>query len=149
MAFWKKSEDPWDQDPSKRRSAAAAPGPAEREPGLLDRLKDWNEGRKAEKAREETLPAPIPCPWCGRDMEVWYIWNTRGGVYLSRSRPGLLSSGLAVGNRDLLDQGNPLVAPYKTVWCCENCGRLTAELPPERETLAFPAQAGEEQEEGE
>ena len=36
MAFWKKSEDPWDIDPNQRRTASE---PAEKAPGLLDTLR--------------------------------------------------------------------------------------------------------------
>ena len=40
MAFWKKSEDPWDIDPDERRLASE---PAEKAPGLLDTLRgDWD-----------------------------------------------------------------------------------------------------------
>lgn len=40
MAFWKKSEDPWDIVPNQRRTASE---PAEKAPGLLDTLRgDWD-----------------------------------------------------------------------------------------------------------
>ena len=58
MPFWKKSEDPWDVEPEKRRPVPAENG--EKGPGLLDQLQDWNEARKAEKARREAPPPPIP-----------------------------------------------------------------------------------------
>ena len=52
MAFWKKSEDPWDIDPDERRLASE---PAEKAPGLLDTLRGigtlcrWN-GRRNGKS---------------------------------------------------------------------------------------------------
>ena len=66
MAFWKKSEDPWDVDPARAR--------AKREPieTPLDTLRDWNEERKAKAAEKqaelEAQPKEV-CPWCGREME--------------------------------------------------------------------------------
>ena len=92
MAFWKKSEDPWDLEPDKRRPAAEE---EEAEKGsddgsLLQDLRAWNETRKAEKARRETPPVPIPCPWCGKEMEVGYLCGGRDYVRLVRQRPGLL-----------------------------------------------------------
>ena len=58
MAFWKKSEDPWDIDPNQRRTASE---PAEKAPGLLDTLRgdwdamraEWQETRESEASAGE------------------------------------------------------------------------------------------------
>ena len=137
MAFWNKSEDPWDRKPEKRQAptdwTAEETGP---EPGLLDRLKDWNEARKAEQARKaaEETPDPIPCPWCGKLMEVRYLWGGRG-IYLGKKRPGFFSSGMDGENWDFCDEGNLISGVYKTAWYCKDCRKLVAKLPPEPESL--------------
>ena len=127
MAFWNKSEDPWDRKPERRQApadwTAEEKGP---EPGLLDRAKGWNEGRKAEKAEGETPPAPIPCPWCGKKMGLRYLW---GGVYLSKKKPGVWASGLSPDNWGLCDEGNPFTGSYKTAWFCEDCRKLVVDVP--------------------
>ena len=67
MAFWNKSEDPWDLDPDKRRPAAGEEAAEKKadDGSLLQDLRTWNEARKEKKARRQTPPAPIPCTWCG------------------------------------------------------------------------------------
>jgi hypothetical protein len=92
MAFWKKSEDPWDWEPKKQpipRETGSEPGDGAS--GLLDELRDdfqdWNENRKAAKARRETPPEPIPCPWCGQPMEPGYLIGGRDAWYGSAPAP--------------------------------------------------------------
>ena len=70
MPFWKKSEDPWDIDPSKRRPA---PKPAEKAPGLVDTIREeWDAMQKERQEKREKLKLPPEkCPWCGKDM-AWY-----------------------------------------------------------------------------
>ena len=68
MPFWKKSEDPWDIDLSKRRPA---PKLAEKAPGLVDTIREeWDAMQKErqEKRKKLDLP-PEKCPWCCKDME--------------------------------------------------------------------------------
>ena len=73
MAFWKKSEDPWDIDPDERRLASE---PAEKAPGLLDTLRgDWDAMRAEwQEKREKLRLPPEKCPWCGKDMEQGFLW---------------------------------------------------------------------------
>ena len=77
MAFWKKSEDPWDIDPDERRLASE---PAEKEPGLLDTLRgDWDAMRAEwQETRESLKLPPEKCPWCGKDMEQGFLMGGRG-----------------------------------------------------------------------
>ena len=77
MAFWKKSEDPWDIDPDERRLASE---PAEKAPGLLDTLRgDWDAMRAEwQEKREKLRLPPEKCPWCGKDMEQGFLMSGRG-----------------------------------------------------------------------
>lgn len=135
MAFWKRSEDPWDLDPDKRRSTVREEN-TEQDPdagSLLDDLRAWNEERKAQKARRETPPAPIPCPWCGKEMEVGYLIGGRDAVRLVRERPGALR----ITNPDatLYIRGDGTFwCDYKIVWTCGDCRKLVADLPEPEET---------------
>ena len=54
MAFWKKSEDPWDMRPKPVGTVSPADPDQDEEPeNLVASLKAWNEARKEEKARKE------------------------------------------------------------------------------------------------
>lgn len=77
MAFWKKSEDPWDIDPDERRLASE---PAEKAPGLLDTLRgDWDAMQvEWQEKREKLRLPPEKCPWCGEDMEQGFLMSGRG-----------------------------------------------------------------------
>ena len=77
MAFWKKSEDPWDIVPNQRRTASE---PAEKAPGLLDTLRgDWDDMRAEwQETRESLKLPPEKCPWCGKDMEQGFLMGGRG-----------------------------------------------------------------------
>ena len=134
MAFWKKSDDPWDRKPGRRQTPAdwnaEETDPA---PGLLDQLKDWNEGRKAgqtRKAAEET-PAPIPCPWCGRDMETGQLTGSRG-VFWAAGFPTTREKWIGSAQRKQIRVDTEGVFyTYRTAWFCENCRRLVADFPEE------------------
>jgi hypothetical protein len=135
MSFLKKSEDPWDRKPGQTPTVQEPP---EKKENPLDSLKQWNDDRKAEKARKEaeSAPEPIPCPWCGKRMEARYLWAGRG-VFLSAKKPGLFSSGLSSDNRDICDEGNPLTGGYKTAWYCPDCYKLVVDLPDVLSGTAF------------
>ena len=125
MAFWKKSDDPWDMDPAKER--------AKREPieTPLDALRDWNEERKAKAAAKqaelEAQPKEI-CPWCGREMERGYFPGGRDGITW---RPGFLTARAAwigppreVRKRSLRVNDEGDFTTYKTVWYCGDCEKM-------------------------
>ena len=61
MAFWKKSEDPWDIDPNQRRTASE---PAEKVPGLLDTLRGglgrYADGMAGDTGKAETAVGEMP-----------------------------------------------------------------------------------------
>ena len=99
MAFWKKSEDPWDIDPAKQRRSVPVKE-EEKGPGLLDQFQDWNEARKEEKARKEQPLPPMTCPWCGKEMEPAYLNGGRDGVYWHKERPEVLFGNLEAERLD-------------------------------------------------
>lgn len=132
MAFWKKSEDPWDINPEKQRPVLTE---EEKGPGLLDQLQDWNEARKAEKAKREAPLPPMTCPWCGKEMETGYIMGQ--GVWWAPGRPGALekwagASGAAGAVQ--VDTEGGLMAPYRTAWVCRDCGKMALDLPDAADT---------------
>ena len=146
MAFWKKSEDPWDIDPEKRKKqttaafwendapaetdpVGAASGRPEEEPrgqSLGESIKGFFGGKK-----EDAPITPEKCPWCGKDMEwgridggrdysvMWRNWKPRG--FLGLSQPD------NAREIDLLDEGDGLWC-YKTIWYCRDCGKMTLEI---------------------
>ena len=152
MAFWKKSEDPWDIDPEKRKKqttaafwendapaetdpVGAASGRPEEEPrgqSLGESIKGFFGGKK-----EDAPITPEKCPWCGKDMEwgridggrdysvMWRNWKPRGflGIFQPEDAREI----------DLLDEGDGLWC-YKTVWYCRDCGKMTLEIKNARNT---------------
>lgn len=128
MAFWKKSEDPWDWEPDKRRPVTVTEAEeTEKEArNPLERLKDWNEERKAKKA-EPPLP-PLSCPWCGKEMAQGYLVSGRGPVVLSKSNPSsVLWSSMGSDCMTISDEG--FLTAYRPCWFCEDCRRLVADIP--------------------
>ncbi len=124
MPFWKKSEDPWDQKPEKRRLE-----PKEPKESPIDSLKRWNEERKAEaKEREEAkrLP-PEKCPWCGKDMEQGYLLTGRDTI---RWYPGIYKYKFALfysGGLRIDTQGD--FTKYRITWLCRNCKKMVFDMP--------------------
>ena len=152
MAFWKKSEDPWDIDPEKRKKQTTAAfwendAPAETDPvgaasgrpeeaprgqSLGESIKGFFGGKK-----EDAPITPEKCPWCGKDMERGYIDGGRDYSVMWRNwRPrGLLGIFQPEDAReiDLLNEGDGLWC-YKTVWYCRDCGKMTLEIKNARNT---------------
>ena len=74
MAFWNKSEDPWDIDPDERRLASE---PAEKAPGLLDTLRgDWDDMRAEWQETRESLKLPPErsAPGAARTWSRGSLW---------------------------------------------------------------------------
>ena len=126
MPFWKKSEDPWDMDPEKKRRKAApafeAPARPEEENGEEESLLSELAGLFAKK--EEEPEEPVPCPYCGEMMKTVYL-KGNNGVYWSETKPGFLS---AFDEAWLLsDEG--VLTGYKTCRLCEACRKLIVDIP--------------------
>lgn len=125
MAFWKKSEDPWDVDPARAgRNREPVENP-------LDTLRDWNEERRAKaaarQAEREARPKEV-CPWCGREMERGYIISGRGDLIW---RPGWMTARSAwvgppreVREHSLRVDDEGDFISYKTVWYCGDCEKM-------------------------
>ena len=132
MAFWKKSEAPWDMEPRPVGTVSPAAPDRDQEPeSLLDSLITWNEARKAEKARKEPPPPPIPCPWCGKEMEAGYIMGNRG-IWWAPGRPGAWAKWAGAGEASgavQVDTEGGLMASYRTAWVCRDCRKMTLNLP--------------------
>ena len=125
MAFWNRSEDPWDGDPPRP--------PAEGSPAVspLDALRDWNEGRKAKAAAKraelEAQPKEV-CPWCGREMERGYLEGGKGiwwypGLHIGRA--AWIGPPPEARDRQLRVDDEGVLATYKTAWYCRDCRRMT------------------------
>lgn len=155
MAFWKKSEDPWDWDPSKKRPAPQPAEPQEPRENPLDTLKQWNEDRKA-KAREKEEARRLPpekCPWCGKDMEQGFLVEGRdsvrwySGVFKRDFLRGVDGSAIPIINEGSLWGGY-----YKTTWLCRACKKAVFDMPDPPEVydpFAAPAEDEETKEEEE
>lgn len=124
MAFWKKSEDPWDQKPKPvGRPAPEEQGP---EPKLLDQVQGWMEQRKERKAQESALPAPIPCPWCGNPMtagELFACGQSMRMVWQEGRRKRFWEARDSEESAGLLNLGG-----CEDAWFCADCKKLVLDV---------------------
>jgi len=136
MAFWKKSEDPWDWEPARR--PAALPQETERRTPpdgerVLDALKDF--GRLAKNAAVGEAEDETPtenCPWCKKAMERGYLVSGRDPIRCAWKRPGVINIDWSELPR--IDDEGGFLCRYKTVWYCGSCKKMVMdapELPPE------------------
>lgn len=142
MAFWKKSSDPWDMDPKKRKSETTwweqdAPEQADPPAGEApltpeqQRIRDIIEGPKA------TPVTPENCPWCGGEMAAVSIYARGGCVCWRKGEPGRWTDDDYV----LQEPGQGFWdIPYKRAWYCEGCEKITLSVkkPPSMEMLHDP-----------
>ena len=116
MSFWKKSEDPWDIDPDKRKPARE---PEKAAPGLLASLRgEWDamQAGRQEKRERLRLP-PEKCPWCGKDMEQGFLMGGRGvfwyrGIATGKARWNPGSENIIRIDTD----GDQILTVYHTAW---------------------------------
>ena len=129
MAFWKKSEDPWDMKAGPMGTASpAAPARDEKPEPSMDSVRNWVEKKRAAKAEKLMLPAET-CPWCGREMEQGFLSGGRG-VYWVRGIPDTKTKWLGAGEGNTLRVGTEgVLYTYQTAWACRNCHRLVTDLP--------------------
>lgn len=133
MAFWKKkSEDPWDVDPNRKRKPVMfyerdpepqpEPGPVTKE----DEGLAMPQAVAGESAQEEPEEAPT-CPWCGKEMIRAFIVGGRDSMRLSDEKP---SAFLGLIGKDCLyftDDG--FWTNYKSCWQCKPCRKVVADIP--------------------
>lgn len=134
MAFWKKSEDPWDVDPNQRRPASVyeAEESQTAEKGFFESIREdftaWKEEKQAAAEAEANMPPEI-CPWCGGEMEKGYLCADRGGAGWTREKPGAFLGTMLAEERILVtDEGG--LTSYKTCWYCRTCCKMTMEVKP-------------------
>lgn len=149
MPFWKKSEDPWDMEPGRPVSTVETPEQGETAPerGLRDQFWDWNDARKAEKARKqaEKTPAPIPCPWCGKPMTTGYLMGSRG-IWWAPGVPDFAAKWVSIAMAEgafRVDTEGSMLSPWLTSWYCEDCRKLAVDVPEPAEFGASKESDGE------
>ena len=117
MPFWRKSEDPWDMEPEKRRTWTAG----EPQPPAADG-EAWKVPGEKETAEEQT-PSAMTCPWCGQEMRMGYLVGGRDAVRLVWERPGAFRLADADGTLYLRGDGS-FWSDYKLAWHCGACRKL-------------------------
>ena len=113
MAFWKKSEDPWDMDPSKRRPAIREEEEKPDPVRPVDDSQAWEEEPQTEENREESAN-PMTCPWCGKKMELGYLYSGDSIRWVDRE-PGAFLGALTAG-KELYVSDEGVTTEYKKCW---------------------------------
>lgn len=108
MAFWKKSDDPWDRKPEKKTGAAWREPPEPREE-VVPVVENCVENV------EKSVETVEVCPWCGGEMELGYLCGGRGVYYQSWQ---------ANGRRFRVDNEGGLFYSYRRTWYCRKCERM-------------------------
>lgn len=100
MAFWKKSEDPWDPDPAARKRAPAS--------------------------TETAAPDGMRCPWCGGAMLRGYLDAVSGGeIWWTAGLPNPKANLLGADpKQSLLVSDEGVFFTYKTAWHCRKCEKM-------------------------
>lgn len=132
MAFWKKSEDPWDRKPGQRSAPIVSFDEVTKDKAEEENVPLGDKARAffgVEKREPEAAPDPIPCPWCGKEMALRYLWGGQG-VLLSKKKPGFWSSAPSSDNWNICDEGNGLTSQYKNAWYCADCDKLVVTFRP-------------------
>ncbi|MBE6963336.1 MAG: hypothetical protein E7443_01875 [Ruminococcaceae bacterium] len=150
MAFWKKSEDPWDIDPEKKRRKEKPVFENLSEPEEKEEEKSFLADLFKKKETPEEEDVPVPCPYCGETMKKGYLKGGRDRVYWSEMKPGFLS---ALDEAWLIsDEGGFWTAAYRTCHVCLTCRKLVADVPDTAGSMNYAWESGrpvlpEEQEE--
>lgn len=124
MAFWKKSDDPWDMNPEKRKKKS-------------DKAWQMSETQPEKPAPELTPPPwarkeePLEqrdCPWCGQAMRAGHLYDSSRGMqygmrWIEGETRGFLDS-LFEKERPRVDFGDCMAA-----WYCEDCRKMTIDTP--------------------
>ena len=123
MAFWKKSDDPWDRKPEKQKETVCYEQDTPKEAANSVGADTIRPSESAEKAEV--------CPWCGKTMERAFLCGGRDGIRLSEKKPTpVLGTAFMEGIIDIADEG--FLPYYKSCFICRACARLVAEIPGRR-----------------
>ena len=127
MPFWKKSEDPWDIDPEKRKRRnpvtvfeAESEAPEDSEDFFAEIVGVF-------KKEEEPAEEPPVCPWCGQAMTRAYLLGGRDGLRLSDQKPTAFLGSLGHDTMNLNDEG--FLVTHKSCWQCKTCRKLVVDIP--------------------
>ena len=115
MAFWKKSEDPWDKKPEKSKKECMH---TDKEPEITP--PSW--------VRQKTAPPPMDCPWCGQPMLSGNLYGSAGrsGTANVTWREGADKSFLErIGNRS---ERYFTIGAVAEAWYCETCGKMVLDV---------------------
>ena len=83
------------------------------------------EGSQAEENREAPA-APMRCPWCGREMELGYLYSKECILWVDQE-PGAFLGVLSAG-KELYVSDEGVTTEYKSCWYCSTCGRLVIQM---------------------
>lgn len=141
MAFWEKSEDPWDIDPAKRKREQTTWSVPQEVSGLEENGEDESflsevAGLFKKKPDPiENLPDMV-CPWCGKEMTKGYLTGGRDMIRWSAEKPGAVFGSAFLDTVDIQSEG--VLSNYKTSWYCASCRRLVVDVPePPADTFAW------------
>ena len=123
MAFWEKSEDPWDMDPEKRKRAQTT---FYEEEASAEEKTEWKLPWKKEKAEIVEEP-PMVCPWCGETMTKGYLTSGRDAVVWGEQKPTALLGMAFIDTVTISNEG--FMPSYKTCWHCKPCRKLVVDVP--------------------
>lgn len=138
MAFWKKkSEDPWDIDPNRKREPVMfyerdpepqpEPKPAMKEDEGLA-MPETTAEQHARAEQEEPEDAP-ECPWCGEKMVRAYLLGGRDMICFADQRPHGFWGSLGHEKTYLGDDTGFLGGNYQSCWQCKPCRKLVIDIP--------------------
>ncbi len=129
MAFWKKSEDPWDLTPEKRRTEMPREETEEKD-SLRETVQSLaKELKECFAAPPEEEPEPQACPWCGRVMQRGYLISGQW-VYWQTKKPRALSLRGHAADALVINTEGGLSASYKTAWHCPDCHKIVLDVTP-------------------
>lgn len=124
MAFWKKSDDPWDRKPEEKTSVNEFQMYVDQWNAREEREKAEQEAEK--KAREDYENAPFPvtsamdCPWCGQAMDRVYLMGSYGVSWHHKKPPAW--------RWDAWPLWDNKGASYKSAWYCPECQRMALDV---------------------
>lgn len=162
MAFWKKSDDPWDRKPGKKTETAwweqepvgaghpagldtaspeagGAAGADNVDAGVPTGASETTKLTAEERIRriiegpQPTPYIPEPCPWCGGEMKRVYLWS-KGFIRWSDKLP----SGF-MEDYEVLDDPPESIwdSSYKQGSYCEACEKMTLNVKKPRRAQVY------------
>jgi len=129
MAFWKKSDDPWDRKPTSTSYTTFDETPGKEEKGFWESIRDdvteWQEKKKAAAQGEADMPQES-CPWCGQPMLWGNLFGSSRGWGMTweegRKKSFLESIGTS-GQAKRFDLGH-----CEEAWYCTECRKLVLDI---------------------